>query len=251
MNRIDSELLPSLLSKTPGDSPPSTTVESGRLLCNPQGAHSLFVPEHYEEGYAYPLLLWLHGNHGDERQLLKIIPSVSLRNYVAVAPRGTLPAWQTAEQDGSRRSSYRWVQNAEAIVETQERVHECIAAARQRFNIAKRRIFIAGADSGGTMAIRLALSEPDCFAGAASLGGPFPDSLQPLRRINEIRHFPLLIAAARDSRNYPEGRLCHDLRLAHAAGLSLSLRQYVGEDGLTPAMLSDLNHWVMTLVCER
>src|SRR5262249_14671671 len=49
----------------------------------------LLVPQHYERNYAYPLLVWLHDAGGDERELKKIMPLVSLRNYVSLAVRGT------------------------------------------------------------------------------------------------------------------------------------------------------------------
>src|SRR6185503_16233240 len=47
-----------------------------------------FAPIHYEERYAYPLLVWLHGDAGSEQELRQIMPLVSMRNYVAIAPRG-------------------------------------------------------------------------------------------------------------------------------------------------------------------
>ena len=51
-------------------------------------AHALFAPIHYEPGYAYPLIVWLHGCGGDERQLRQLMPLLSLRNYLAVARAG-------------------------------------------------------------------------------------------------------------------------------------------------------------------
>ena len=50
--------------------------------------HALFAPMHYTPGYAYPLIVWLHGHGGDERQLQRVMPSVSMQNYMAVALRG-------------------------------------------------------------------------------------------------------------------------------------------------------------------
>ena len=47
--------------------------------------HALFAPLHYASGYAYPLIVWLHGSGSDERQLQRIMPLVSMQNYVAVA----------------------------------------------------------------------------------------------------------------------------------------------------------------------
>ena len=53
-----------------------------------RGLHyTLFAPLHYEPNYAYPLVIWLHGPGDDERQLLRVMPLVSMRNYVSVGPR--------------------------------------------------------------------------------------------------------------------------------------------------------------------
>ena len=55
--------------------PPLFNVEVGRMeTVSGDTVHSLFAPLKYEPGYAYPLLVWLHGLHGDERQLLRIMP---------------------------------------------------------------------------------------------------------------------------------------------------------------------------------
>ena len=55
-----------------------------------QDAHCIVTPLHYERNYAYPLVVWLHGPGGDERQVTRVMPLVSSRNYAAVGPRGTI-----------------------------------------------------------------------------------------------------------------------------------------------------------------
>jgi hypothetical protein len=60
-----------------------------------------------------------------------------------------------------------------------------------------------------------------------------------------------MVAMARSSPHYPEAHVCRDLKLMHAAGCTVALRQYPGSDELTTAMLSDLNSWAMELVCGR
>ena len=70
---------------------PETAFQIESALFSPPAqdtTYALFAPLHYESGYAYPLIVWLHGRGNDERQLLRIMPQVSMRNYVAVAPRG-------------------------------------------------------------------------------------------------------------------------------------------------------------------
>lgn len=204
--------------------------------------HAIYAPLHYEPGYAYPLLVWLHGRAESERELLEVIPRVSLRNYVAVAPRGTLTA-------SRRRPCYDWQQAEDGIEEAESRILHGIAAIQERYHIHSERIFLVGCGNGGTMAIRVAWNHPEHFAGVATLGGSLPAEHCPLRRVNDLRRLPCLVATSRHSRTYPEDQVCRDLRLMHAAGCTVALRQYPGGDDLTARMLSDLNHWLMELVC--
>ena len=132
----------------------------------PAGAtqYSLFSPLHYEQDYAYPLIVWLHGAGGDENQLKRIMPHVSMRNYVAVAPRGT-----TEMETASGRPAYTWCQSTDAIAEAESHVMQCVEIAQQRLKVHPQRIVLAGMAEGGTMALRLAMAQPNFFAGAMSL----------------------------------------------------------------------------------
>jgi phospholipase/carboxylesterase len=202
-----------------------------------------FAPIHYEPGYAYPLIVWLHSTASCERELRHVVPLISMRNYVAAAPRGSSP-------DGGHDQRYSWRQTHVDIEKAADSVDECIALASRRFNIHPGRVFLVGCGSGGTMALRLAWSDPGRFAGVASVNGQLPSRWQPLRRVNEVRRLPCLLATSRDNRDYPAGRVCRDLRLLHSAGCTVALRQYPGHDNLTSNMLSDMNRWLMELVCD-
>jgi phospholipase/carboxylesterase len=98
------------------------------------------------------------------------------------------------------------------------------------------------------MAMRIALNNPQQFAGAATIGGPLPVGHCPLRSLNSIRDLPLLIASARHSDRYSERQVCANLGLLHSAGATVSLRQYPGSDDLTSQMLEDLDRWMMELI---
>jgi phospholipase/carboxylesterase len=201
-----------------------------------------FAPIHYEERYAYPLIVWLHDSASSEQELPDIMPLVSMRNYVAIAPRGTC-------EDPQQRGQYDWRQTSDAIESAHSRINDCIELAKQRFNIHDRRVFLVGRGAGGTMAVRTAWNEPGNFAGIATLNGPLPSRLSPLRRVNELRRVPCLLTTSRDSESYPSEHVCRDLRLLHTAGCTVALRQYPCGDDLTSNMLSDLDRWLMELVC--
>ncbi len=243
MNRIvEPQSDQALQTSQPRSSIASTAA---RQISSPGIAYSLFGPLHYEPNYAYPLIVWLHGAGGDEREMQTVMPHISLRNYVGVAPRGTTR--REVLSDGT--TTYAWRQSSDEILTALDRVLDCVEIAKARFHIADRRVFLAGFGAGGTMALRLALAEPQAFAGAASFGGPLPRQHMPLRNIQQARKMPLMLAYGRDAQAYGEDSLCHDLRLMHIAGLkSLNIRQYPCGDDLVTQMLKDLDAWVMQLV---
>jgi len=209
---------------------------------------ALFAPLHYERGYAYPLIVWLHGRGDDERQLMRIMPLVSMRNYVAVAPRG-LPV-EVAE--GAEVLGFGWEQSEESIERAERQVFNSITVAKRKFHISPQRVFLAGFDCGGTMAFRLAMRHPQCFAGVLSLCGAFPSGHTPLRRLEEARRLQVFLAVGRDSRDYPPKKVCEDLRLFHAAGFSTTLRQYPCDHELAPQMLADVDRWIIEqITCPK
>jgi phospholipase/carboxylesterase len=224
----------------------TATVEAARYSHGSAEHCAVFAPLHYEPNYAYPLVVWLHGPDDNETQLRRIMPLISLRNYVAVSPRGTL---ETRRSD-SGKVGYTWRQSEPDVVAAEQRVFDSIALAEKKFNIGQRRIFLAGYDCGGTMAFRIAHNHPQRFAGIVSLGGAFPSDRAPLRRLVEARRLPVFLTCGRDSLKYPSDKVCENLRLFHTAGIDISLRQYPCGQEITTNMLSDLDRWMMDLVAK-
>ena len=237
MNRLTSPSAPrpSQLTHRPAavlESRPST--ESSSL------DYQLLAPIHYESNYAYPLLVWLHSAGDDQQQLLRVMPHISLRNYVAVGPRGVV-----MEPCGY---SYRWSDGLSSSESAWRRVHQAIDIARQRYNVNAERVFLAGLGDGGTMALRLALAEPEKFAGVVSIGGAFPQNCAALARLNAVRDLPLLLMRGLESADYPESQMCDEIRLFPAARMQVHLRQYTCGDDLIVPMLRDLDAWLMEQV---
>jgi phospholipase/carboxylesterase len=240
MNRSEHPTMRHLLPKK-AIAGPSFDIESGLFdLPARDASRACFAPVHYEPNYAYPLFVWLHGPGSDERQLVRIMPLLSMQNRVAVAPRG----FRTASADGAREG-LGWPQDADHIHAAEQRVWEGIEAAARKFHVAADRVFLAGFDSGGTMAFRIAMNYPDRFAGVISLGGPFPSGQTPFGQWTRARRLAVLLAVGRDSEYYPPERVCADLRLFHAAGISVTLRQYPCGHAMSEQMLGDVNRWIM------
>lgn len=208
--------------------------------------YALFMPLHYESSYRYPLVVWLHGPDDNELQLKRVMPLVSMRNYLAIGPRGT-----ASSDPDSGKAGYAWKQTEDHILLAEQRVFHAIDLVSSKFSVAPSRVFLAGFDCGGTMALRIALNHPGRFAGAITLGGRFPRGHRPLGRLNEIRGLPMMLANGLQNECYPESHVCEDLKLFHAAGLSATLRQYPCGNELTTIMLSDMDRWIMQQVCPN
>jgi phospholipase/carboxylesterase len=223
---------------------PSPAFQIDAATCSSGGLdfqHTLFAPLHYEPGYAYPLIVWLHGQGNDERQLQRVMPLVSMRNYVAVAPRGLA---MPSDQD-STKEIYGWRQTDDHIAKSEQRIFEAVDMASQKLHIAPRRVFLVGFDHGGTMAFRIAMNHPERFAGVVSICGAFPSGRTPFSNLTAARRLGVFLITGRSSDAYPAEEVCDNLRLFHTAGLSLTLRQYPCGQELTPQMLSDLDRWIM------
>lgn len=200
---------------------------------------SLFVPLHYEKNYAYPLVVWLHSDGESANQVQKIMLEMSMRNYVAVAP-------QSAQ--GRDEIGYFWEQDFDTIEMAHRSVAHAMDQAFLRYNIASHRVFVAGMGAGGSMAFRLAFDRPDLFAGVMSINGPVPAEHAPLSDWSRCRQVPVFWAHHRNSVEFEQDELCHQLKLLHIAGFSVTLRQYPNEQLLSTKAMADMNQWVMETI---
>ncbi len=200
---------------------------------------SLFCPLHYEKNYAYPLVVWLHSDGQSADEIQNVMLQMSMRNYVGIAPQSPL---------GNAETGYFWDQDWDTIDSANDSVLAAINLTQMRFNINRRKIFLAGSGSGGTMAFRLALARPEIFSGVISIGGPLPTEQAPLRDWARCRTLPVFWAHSRRATDFDQDQLCRQLRLLHIAGFSVTLRQYPQTELLCQKTMLDANQWIMETI---
>ena len=184
----------------------------------------IFMPQGYEAGYDYPLLVWLADDDGFD--LGRVMTRLSLRNFIAVQPGQ--PA------GGEDREDAVW---------------RAIDAIRERASIHPGRIFLVGRRSAGTEAFRIACRHPDAFGGVVSIGGGFPLDESAFARLHDVRRMPMLLCCLADAARGTTERTDRTLRLFHAAGAMLAMRIYPGRRDLSRAVLADVNRWLMDEIC--
>lgn len=217
--------------------------ESSPFLTRPKSgrAHSVHLPDHYEAGYAYPLVVWFHGDGSSEVELSSVMPSISERNYIGLALRGDVRCG-----DG-----YRWSTTEEALRELTDDVESLVLSLRRERHIHSERIYLAGFGSGAAAAMELILHKPEWFGGAACFYGSSPKPAISQRQANELRDKQVLLAASANSRTGNAREVIAAGRLLNSSGARIGTRFYQ-DFGTTPTrkMLSDINHWLMDDVCS-
>jgi len=215
--------------------PETAALAEGPPGLNCTVPHALFLPEGYVESYAYPVLVWLHGEGHDEYDVVRRLPEISDRNYIGLSLRGNraLPrgnGWSVNEQDHF------------AVLADLRFLLDGLAA---EYPIHRQRIYLVGHGSGGDVALRLFLQKPEWFAGAASLGGCFPNMTHPLSGFRHLQGKRVLLSWEQGV--HPKTQeLVQKGRLLYQAGMQVATRVY-HPNGLAPAtkMLRDVDHWVM------
>ncbi|MFN0198673.1 MAG: alpha/beta hydrolase [Planctomycetaceae bacterium] len=201
---------------------------------------AVFIPENYEPNYAYPLIVWLHSEGSSERQLLELMPRISERNYVGVSVRGAVPDAR------SLPGQYRWGQTPAQCFATAVEIENIISEMQHRYHVHTSRIYLAGFGSGAAMALQVAFSHPERFAGVAALGGLWPKNFTPLANYRDLRETRILLGTGMKDTLTTETAIARAGHLLRAAGLDPTIRLYDGGHELTAAMLNDLNQWVMS-----
>lgn len=203
-----------------------------------------FLPVGYEPRYPYPLLVLLHGQGGNEEQMLRLAPRLSRRNFICISLRATVCL-------GAGRHGLGWSwgrgEHADLI---EDYVLRAAEQTRRRYHVHSERIYLAGIGEGATTAYRLGLTIPEQLGGVVSLNGAMPRVNRPLLRLPELRSLRVFIAHGIANSVVPLSLARADQRLLNAAGLDVEMHTYPTTQKLHPDMLRDLNRWVIEY-CNR
>lgn len=199
-----------------------------------------FLPTGYEPRYPYPLLVFFHGQGGNEEQILKLAPRVSRRNFISISLRG--PRCLGLRREG--HVGYDWGDGNNMTL-LEDYVLRAVEQTRLNYHVHSERIYLAGFAEGATLAYRLGLTFPEKLGGVISLNGAMPRRDRPLFRLPELRSLRVFIGHGIANPMVPLSLAKEDCRLLYTAGLSVDLRTYPTTHRVHPDMLRDVNRWVI------
>lgn len=205
-----------------------TQHQDGYLL------YRLFRPRHIEQGWNYPLIVWLHGfgagefeeiDYGHLRHIQHIFTSVDAASkfefYVLAvqcppnqrafyAKRSTVPV---GNSDGAARTP------GEATI-------EIIRDLKERYPINPNRITLVGISGGGSACFEMAMRNPELFAGIAPLGCWGGD----ISRVRAMRDVPVWAFHTANDSETPSQGVRQTVEALRKAGGTADLTLVPGED---------------------
>ena len=202
---------------------------------------SVFVPERYEERYAYPLVIWFHDEQSDEDNLEQIMKAISPQNYCGLALRGN----RTLDE-----GSFGWDQGALEFgrVPLAGLVNVTARRLRKAFHIHSERIFVAGKGSGADVAMTLMLKHSDWFAGAVLIDAPCELSNDTEVNSDGLRGKHVLQTVSRQASNATLAHNVELVRLLKSCGADIDIRMTDGPLNVTGKDVRFIDHWLISSV---
>lgn len=204
----------------------------------------IYLPPKYEHKYAYPLIIWFHGEGQDEHELLSVMPEISDQNFLGLSFRGN-------RQSETSAHGRTWDLSPWEMDRFEEHLHDTVCELRREYHIHSERIFLAGFDTGAGVAFNLLKNRTSWFGGALLFSGRiFNQSSQVFNIQSNDQTTPVLLGVgSRDD---------HEVIADHAAaypalsgaGLEVSTRMYEAGHEMTREMFKDINYWIMDHICS-
>jgi phospholipase/carboxylesterase len=205
-----------------------------------------FLPTGYEPRYPYPLLVFFHGQGGNEEQILRLAPKLSRRNYICISLRGPVALRNRAGQ----RLGFSWGNGSQDIL-IEDYMLRAVELTRRTYHVHSERVYLAGFGTGASLAYRLGLTFPEKLAGVISLNGHMPGVRRPLFRLPAVRSLRVFIGHGIANAVVPLSLARADYRLFYAAGLGVEMHTYPTTHRLHPDMLRDVNRWIIARCNEE
>ncbi len=197
------------------------STETGDSLLD---VDDLFVPEHYEPNYAYPLIAWLTPRSGSNGRLQRLMRMVSERNYFGVS----VP-----------------IVDAEGI---EQQLLETFLSLRRQYHLHTERVYLLGFGQCGTLALQAGLSQPEWFAGIAAFSARWPDTPRLLSRYDDLRGKRVLLGIGETDSAPIVSDALYMQQLLWSAGMHVTARAASTGPEADRGLLREVDRWIMQAI---
>lgn len=203
------------------------------------------LPDSYEPGYAYPLLVLFHGRGGNEEQVLRVAPKISTQNFIYLSLRGPEPLGRRP----SGQRGFGW-QHANADEMFGEYVRLAVELTRRTYHIHSERVYLVGVNEGADAAYRAGFALAGKVAGVVALNGtmPRPADGRPVFNLDDARQMKVFLGQSLNNPAADPAAMAQDYKALYAAGADVRFFEYANATKLHAGMFRDVNRWVVGAV---
>ena len=206
------------------------------------------LPDSYDPGRQYPLVVLLHGFGANMRDLAGLCPAIDRQRYVYICPNGPIPV-----QVGLGMLGYAWTPPGESgTPEDAQRAEEMLATlvdeVMERRRVEPEQVILGGFSQGGMMTYRLGLPNPGMFRGLAVLSSKVPDPEALRLRLPTTRTQAIFIAHGTGDTMISVEDARESRRFLEAEGYRPEYREYSMGHEINQEVLSDLVPWIHSVL---
>lgn len=187
-----------------------------------RGGFSLYVPEDYDAGREYPLVMALHGGSGHGRRFLWTwLRTARSRNLILVAPTSVGPTWALTGPDPDTPNL--------------SRILDAVCA---EWTVDRSRLLLTGMSDGGTFTYVSGLDEASPFTHLAPVAAAFHPMLAEMASPARLRGLPIRITHGALDWMFPVA-MARDAQQALARrGAAVALREIADLSHCYPAEIN-------------
>ena len=202
------------------------------------------LPDGYDPGTRYPLVIMLHGFGANMQDLAGLAPNLNPRGYVYAFPNAPLPF-----DLGGGYTGWGWTpRGADATPDDIRNAEDLLGGffdkVFQQFDVDPGRALLMGFSQGGGMTYRCGLERDSAFAGLAALSATLPDRELLAAKLPEARSQNIFIAHGRQDATITIDRAVAAKDFLEEAGYSPEYHEYDMGHEISNQELSDLIPWM-------
>ncbi len=202
------------------------------------------LPDEYDAGKDYPLLIMLHGFGANMQDLAGLAPVINRTGYVYACPNAPISFDLGGGHMGYGWMSPRGSATPEEVQEAETLLEAFFEEVFEQFKVTPGRSILMGFSQGGGMTYRCGLGRSDPFAGLAALSASLQDPEELESRLPEDRSQPIFVAHGRLDPMIAADRAQAARRFLEGAGYQPDYHEYDMGHEISVDVLNDLIPWM-------